>query len=185
DDTAKPLLEAAGAQRLSDDLKAQISPPPPPSAASADIAKGWQMLNQNRVADAIAIFRIAVSKDAKDATALNGLGWALIRSGKADDAQTQFEQALKIDPNNGGAMNGLAIVLKRQGKSDQAMELWKKLDETTPNATNAGTFGLASTYLEQKQYDKALPYFQRLAKDQPGNAQIQKGLHECESHAGQ
>jgi Flp pilus assembly protein TadD len=180
EESAKPWLAAALAQQVSDDLKKQIAPPPAPTPGEADVVKGWQMLNQNRAADAVAIFRVCVSKDPKDAAALNGLGWALMRTGNATEAQTQFEQTLKLDPNAGGAMNGLAMILKRQGKPDQAMELWKKLDESAANGeTNAGTMGLARTYLEKKQYDKALPYYERLAKALPNDSMVQKGLQEA------
>jgi predicted Zn-dependent protease len=81
-------------------------------------------------------------------------------------------------------MNGLAMILKRQGKADQAIELWKKLDEMEPTGTNAGTMGLARAYLEQKQYDKALPYYERLAKAMPNDSMVQKGLQEARAGAG-
>ena len=43
---------------------------------------------------------------------------------------------------------------------------------------------MASTYLELKQYGKALPYFQRLAKEMPNDEMVQKGLQESQAHAG-
>ncbi len=183
--SAKPWLEAAVAQQLSDDLKKEISPPPPPTAAGAELAKGWQLFHQARVADAVAVFRVAVSKDPKNANALNGLGWALMRTpGAAAEAQATFEKALAIDANHGGAMNGLAIMLKRAGKTDEAIELWRKLDATNADGTNAGSFALAKAYMEAKQYDKALPFFERLAKTMPDDAFVQKGLQTAKAQAG-
>src|SRR3954469_8634183 len=108
-----------------------------------------------------------------------------MRSGNATEAQAQFEQTLKLDPAAGGAMNGLAMILKRQNKTDQAIELWKKLDETAAaGETNAGTMGLARAYLDQKQYDKALPYYERLAKSLPNDSMVQKGLQEARTGEG-
>ena len=56
--------------------------------------------------------------------------------------------------------------MKAEGKVDEAIALWEKMVKQNPGA-NAGTVGLATTYLERKEYAKALPYFEELAKSDP------------------
>jgi predicted Zn-dependent protease len=64
---------------------------------------------------------------------------------------------------------------KRQGKVDEAIELWKKMLEQSPGASS-GAYGLAETYLERNEFDKALPLYEKLAKEMPDNETVQAGL---------
>jgi hypothetical protein len=41
---------------------------------------------------------------------------------------------------------------------------------------NAAAAGLATTYLERKEYDKSLPYFEELVKAMPDNEEFRNGL---------
>jgi hypothetical protein len=41
---------------------------------------------------------------------------------------------------------------------------------------NAATVGLAQTYYEQKQYDKAIPYLEQVVQANPGDADSKRKL---------
>lgn len=164
DASIKDLLVAANAGKLDPQLKAIIEPAPEEN----EVSRGWAQLNQGQLNQAKAAFEKALSGDPKNLGALNGLGFALVNLGKPAEAKPQFEKCLAIDPNLPGAINGLAICLKSEGKIDQAISLWQKMSDKLP-APNAGTAGLAMTYFEQKQFAKAVPLLEQLAKADPSN----------------
>jgi len=176
---AEPLLAAAKAGKLDDDLRKQIEPAKP---VSADVQRGWDLLNSGS-ADARAAFEAAIKKDPKDADAHNGLGFYLLNSGRLDEAKREFETTLKLDPDAAGAMNGLARVLDEQGRTDEAIKLWEKMVSKTPEP-NAGTFGLAQAYLKKKDFPKALKLYEQLAQAMPDNPDVQAGLKEARRGTG-
>jgi cytochrome c-type biogenesis protein CcmH/NrfG len=79
-------------------------------------------------------------------------------------------------------MNGLARCLKSEGKVAEAVALWEKMYKLYPGP-NAAAVGLAQTYVEQKEYAKALPYFEELVKAMPDNEEFNKGLEAAKQGA--
>jgi tetratricopeptide (TPR) repeat protein len=75
-------------------------------------------------------------------------------------------------------MNGLARCLKDEGQVDKAIEVWEKSYQKYPGP-NAAAAGLAATYSERKQYDKAVKFYEELVKAQPDNAEFKSGLEEA------
>jgi tetratricopeptide (TPR) repeat protein len=189
---AQPILDAAKAKKIPADLRQQITPPAPDASAKtspaapsdASIQKGWQQLNKGQSTQSIATFNALLAKDPSDANALNGLGWALLRSpGKQSEAKDAFEKAIKADPNAAGAINGLAVCLKNEGKTDEAIKLWQQMVEKQPTMATAGHYQLATIYVQRKQFDKALPLAETLAKSDPANAEIQQLLQQAKTGA--
>jgi superkiller protein 3 len=184
---AKPLLDAAKAKQISPALRRQITPPvasakkaaatksDAPAVGDASVQKGWMQLNKGQASQAIATFKALVEKDPNDTNALNGLGWAYLRTPDgAETAKAAFQAAIKAAPDSAaGAYNGLAVLLKNEGKVDEAITLWQKLTEISPGAS-AGTYGLATTYLERNQPDKALPLIQQLVDSEPTNREFKQ-----------
>ena len=76
----------------------------------------------------------------------------------------------------------MARCLKAEGEVDEAVALWEKMVEQYPGP-NAGTWGLAQTYLEQKQYDKAVRYFEQLVKASPDDASLKQKLQQARAGA--
>lgn len=175
DPFARQLAEAAKSGKLDPQLKAELEPAAP---ASSDVMRGWAQLNQGHLNQAAEIFRKVIAQNPQDAAALNGLGFALINLGKPAEAKPQFEKCLQLDPNEAGARNGLALCLKAEGKVDEAIAEWQKMVNTPPTP-NAGTAGLATTYFERKQYDKATPLLEQLAKADPSNPQWKELLDQA------
>lgn len=165
DSFVKQLLAAAKAGKLDPELKAAIEPAP---ARPNDVGRGWAQLNQGKPNQAKETFDSVLAKDPNNVAALNGLGFALVNLGKPEQAKLQFEKCLKLDIKAFGAINGLAICLKSEGRTDEAIGLWRKLADKLPSP-NAGTAGLATTYFERKQYDKAVPLLEQLTAADPSN----------------
>ena len=64
----------------------------------------------------------------------------------------------------------------------EAIRVWQDLAKRAPS-TGVGQFGLAQTYLEQSEFDKALPLFEQLAATMPNNPVVQDGLERSRSGA--
>ncbi len=137
--------------------------------------RGWKMFQQGRMQAAERLFRTALKEKSNDLSALNGLGFIVLNQGKHKQAKPMFEKCLKQNKNAAGPMNGLARCLKAEGKVDEAIAIWEKMAKKHPGPT-AATSGLAQTYLERKEYAKAVEHYKILVKATPKNEFFQKGL---------
>lgn len=121
--------------------------------------EGWKFWEKGRLPDAEAAFQKAVETDPSNASAWNGLGWTLFNSGAIEPAVSAFEKAVSLDPDQPGALNGLGQIALAQGNFDQAESF---LLRAAPTAS-AAWFGLTRLYLLEGQFDKALPWAQKVA----------------------
>ena len=173
DELAAKLLAAAKAKSLPPELKQLIEPVAAEEQSGS--APGWNLLNQGRANDARSHFENELKAKPEDASALNGLGWTYIGLGEMGKAKPLFERCLKADPEAAGAMNGLARCLKVEGQLAEAIQIWIKLDALT-EFPNAGTIMLATTYQEEGDFAKAIPFFERLIKAYPDNPEFKTSL---------
>jgi Flp pilus assembly protein TadD len=189
DETARQMLAAAEAKKLSDDLRGEIEPPAPTEAkpgektAGNDAALGWRLFNQGRGTEAKEAFQRALKANPKDLAAMNGMGWYLLNSGDAMAAKPYFEKTLVGNSKAFGAMNGLARVLQSEGDLDGAVKLWEEMIAQVPGVS-AATTGLADAYLQKEQFDKAVPLLEQLVKAQPNDEQLKTRLTAAREKAG-
>jgi Flp pilus assembly protein TadD len=184
DETLKAMLAAARKKELPEELKQQIAPvgKPEKSPSTDAAAAGWRLFNEGKFRSAERSFRRALAKDPENLAAMNGLAFMLLNSGRTAQAKEYFEKYLKIEPDEPGPMNGLARCLKEEGNVDEAIALWEKMYEKYPGP-NAAAVGLAMTHLERKEYEKAEPYFEELAKATPDNEEFKNGLEAAKKGA--
>lgn len=136
------------------------------SQASATSAEtGWRLWEERRLAEAEATFQETVKNEPKDANAWNDLGWTLFNSGKITKAVPAFEKAVALEPNQPGALNGLGQIALAQGDYGKAEEYLLRAAPAAP----AAWFGLTRIYLLQAQFDKALPWAQKIADSGQGD----------------
>ena len=174
DTTAKQMLAAAKAKALDPELRKMLEPP---KKEQLDAAKGWRLLNSGQAREAVTIFETILEENPKDMASLNGIGFGLLNLGEHEKAKGYFEKCIELSPKGQafGPMNGLARCLKAEGKTDEAIKLWKEMDEKI-NGPNAGTAGLAETYLEQGKYEQAKKYYEILIKSHPDNQYYQERM---------
>jgi tetratricopeptide (TPR) repeat protein len=185
DPDLKTMLAAAKKGELPNDLRRQIEPAKRDDSPAGKLAiEGWQQFNSGRTRSAEQSFKKALAKDPENLSAMNGLGFLLLNSGKAAEAKGYFEKCLAAEPDAAGPMNGLARALKSEGKVDEAIALWEKMHEKYPGP-NAAAVGLATTYLERKEFSKAEPFFAELVKAQPDSEEFKKGLEAAQKGAAE
>ena len=72
-------------------------------------------------------------------------------------------------------MNGLARALIAEGDTNGAIKIWQEMVEKIPGP-HAGTAGLANAYFAKRDYRKALPFLEQLAKAYPNDEDVQHKL---------
>ena len=182
DDFSRQMLQAAQAKQVGDTLHKQLLPPTPATAVSEEVSQAWKLMNSGRRVEARKLLEVELSRHPKDANAENALGWCLLNGGQASGAKSHFQKAIELDTNAAGAMNGLARVMKIEGNTDEAIKVWQQMIDRFPGP-HAGTFGLADTYFERKEYVKAVPLLEQLAKANPSDDQIKTKLEQAREGA--
>jgi superkiller protein 3 len=145
--------------------------------AAALTQSGWQLFGAQKWLEAEVSFDKAVKLDPKFANAWNGLGWAKFNGGDAEAAEKAFNRCLSLDRLNGGARNGMGNIYFMQREYKKAEKQWLQVKETAP----AAWYGLAKMYLLTEQFDKALPWAERIVKQNPDDADAPKLLAAAES----
>ena len=175
------IKAAISDEKLPDELRTMIEPPKPISedgTAAEFNMQGWGLLNKGQARAAQVAFESALERDPKLGVAESGLAFAFLNQGKISEAKTIFERLIKDDDKAFGPMNGLARCLLAEGNTIKAAELFKKVDESIPGV-NAGTFGLADLYFAAKNWKAAIPYLERLVKQQPSNKKLAEMLEQA------
>ena len=175
DESIQRMAKAVKAGKLDDELRRIIEPPGKPKSISADATRGWAMFQQGKMRTAERLFRRALEADEENLSALNGLAFCLLNQGNHEQAQPLFEKYLAKEKDSPGPMNGLARCLKASGKVDEAVKLWERMAKLYPGP-NAAAVGLATTYLERKEYAKAAKHYEELVASAPDDANFRRGL---------
>lgn len=83
-------------------------------------------------------------------------------------ALPHFEKAADLMPDNHRVRYNWAISLQRLNRPEASEKAYKQAIELAPESPDY-LYGICTLYIQQKQYDEALPYAQKLAKLYPQN----------------
>ncbi|MEO8495763.1 MAG: tetratricopeptide repeat protein, partial [Planctomycetota bacterium] len=144
----------------------------PEEKAAALSKEGWQLWQAGKLDQAETIFAEAVKLNPKAEHAWNGLGWARLNQAKYEPAIEAFRKCVELADNHPGANNGLGQAYLAMKKHDEAE---KYLLKAAPEGS-AAWVGLARLYLVTGQFDKALPYAEKVAALDPNNEYFKKML---------
>ncbi|HEY3393432.1 MAG TPA: tetratricopeptide repeat protein [Lacipirellulaceae bacterium] len=134
--------------------------------------QGWQLWQERNFSGAASKFEEAVTMDAENANAWNGLGWARFNSGESEAAVPAFEKCVELEPEHPAGLNGLGQVYLSWGEFETAE---KYLTKAAPKAT-AAHYGLARLYLLTGDYEKAQRWIRRALRGQPGDETLKAML---------
>ena len=81
---------------------------------------GLLLAQTNRLDEAVAEYRLALTFDPNDARTHNNLAAVLARQGKLDQAARELTRALEIDPDNANTHTNLGLVFAQQGPRERA-----------------------------------------------------------------
>jgi len=142
-------------------------------------------------------FRAAVDLDPKSAAAELGLAHAIVKQDKLADAVPHFQAAAKLDPSYRDALLELAALYEKNRQNAEALAIYQQFPENAAahehigqlllagqhsadaiapleaamqkDPTPANRLALATAYLFEKQFGKALPLLDQSVAADPGN----------------
>lgn len=82
----------------------------PALAQSANVSRGYSLLLEDRVGEAVTAFQQAVQANPNDVDALVGLGIAYRRAGRDAEALATYQRVLELDPNNRLALSTIGLL---------------------------------------------------------------------------
>ncbi|MGE0174142.1 MAG: tetratricopeptide repeat protein [Oligoflexales bacterium] len=116
---------------------------------------GLIAIEQDRKAEALAIFNEALKRNTNDVAVRMNLGVLYVKYRQLRDAGVQFERILKIMPDHTDAKLHLAIVKASGGSYDVAESIYREI--LASKKGNAVTlYNLAVTKNNQQNYDEAI-----------------------------
>ncbi|MEI7064839.1 tetratricopeptide repeat protein [Dickeya chrysanthemi] len=145
--------------RARDALGGHLDEMSAPQATALCVGMGRAQLALGRTAAAQQDFDCALRRDARNATALNGMGVLLDAQGRHDEARRRFEQALSIEPGNIAVMNNLALSWLASGQSENAINQLRRADLNNPSVR----LNLALAWLYQGNEDNARNVLSQMA----------------------
>ena len=140
------------------------------SQKNAKDGVAWMILGmlesqRGRDAAAVAAFRRAETSRPSDALAPYYLGQSLILVGQPDAAAEAFERAIRCKPNRNDLLDifqALGRVYQRAQRADKALDVWNRLEKLFPDDVRVQE-QIATTLVEEGQFDQALPRLVKLA----------------------
>lgn len=148
-------------------------------AAERMSAQAWTLWQQQKYAEAEALFQKTVDRDPENAEAWNGLGWSRFNEHMPLNAEDAFRKCLNLNSNHIAALNGMGWISKGRGDRAAAVQYWEHAVRVSPQAT-AALRGLAITCLDAGDNAAAAKYFQMWLDAEPGNAEAQAGLRQTQ-----
>jgi protein O-mannosyl-transferase len=130
------------------------------------------LYRENRVEQAMAHSKRAVTIAPNYPEALNGLGVGLAREGRLSDAIEQYRRALAIRPNYDDAEANWGVTLVQQNDVAGAVEHYRRALAINPDNSNAQVnWGNALVRLNRP--DEAITHYEAAARIRPDNAEAQ------------
>jgi tetratricopeptide (TPR) repeat protein len=137
--------------------------------------RGFALLQEGRVDDAIAYFHSALNVKPDYAFAHNNLGMALLQEGHADEAVPHFQKALELKPDYAEPYDNLGTVLFDKGQVDAAIANLKTAVKINPEYSDA-YFNLGLAFQAKGDSDVAIGHFQRSLELKPEDPEARRVL---------
>ena len=121
-------------------------------------AQGKELLSAGKNGEARDVYLGAVSRDAQNARAWNGLGVSYALLHKRAEARDAYQHAIDLAPNDMTAANNLAHLYLEEGKAEKAVELLEPYakKKTAPDALKQN-FVKAKKIIQDKEAENEAP----------------------------
>lgn len=126
---------------------ADALPAAQPVSVEQAVARGQQLLQQQKYEEAARAYGFAVSRDPRNAEAYAGLGYASMGKRDTTNGVAYLEYALKLSPDNKGVRDYLSKAYQNYGNQSYqrgdkavAMSWWEKSVRTDPNNTQLSAY---------------------------------------------
>ena len=167
-DEARKTLTEAGAV-----LRATIAARPDDFYAHLQL--GNTLRFQNRMEEAVAMYRTAARLKPANVDPLDCIGWILLGKGQNDEAAAIYRDSLRLAPDNTVALEGLGSALQALGRIDEAIELYRQALRIAPDDSSLH-FKLGGALAEKRRFPEALAEKQEAARLTPDDSTVLHGL---------
>jgi len=140
-----------------------------PGSIDALYMKASFLMQENKDAEAIQVFKQLLAKDQRQVRAHLGLAQIYLRSGKVEDAEKAQLQAEKISGNAPLVQFQRAILELSRGKLKEANESLQQVLKAIPDHPPA-VLTLASVSYELGNYEQSLKHGQKVLAKDPGSS---------------
>jgi tetratricopeptide (TPR) repeat protein len=137
--------------------------------------RGFGLLQEGRVADAIGDFKAALNANPDYAYAHNNLGMALLQEGRIDDAVPHFTKALELKPDYAEPYDNLGTVYFQKGQVDASISSLQKAVAINPGYSDAH-FNLGIAFRTKGDMDSAISEYQKCLESAPEDLDARRGL---------
>lgn len=147
--------------------------------APSPLEKGIQLLNENRLDEALKIFQEASTLNPSDPLPYYYLGVVYHKKRELAPAINALNKALNIQPNMPLSLLRIGIVLEDAGSIDMALSAYKALTDTNEDIEpvkeakkrfNDLIYKRAGRFFQEKQYEKAIADLKTVVSITPDNA---------------
>jgi tetratricopeptide (TPR) repeat protein len=136
---------------------------------------GAAFRSQQRLDEAVASHRLALTMVPDYAEAHYNLANALLDQNKIDEAADHFQSALSVLPGSAGAYNTIGISMLAKGRTAEAVSSFEQALDLDPAWVEAHQ-NLAMALAEQQQFDSAIQHLRRAIELDPQNTNTRYDL---------
>ena len=138
-------------------------------AGGTELAQGYALQRQGRLAEAAAVFRQVIVREPRNADALHLLGVTLGQMGQPQEAVKLLVAAVEVRPSNPYMHCNLGNALSSVGRHAEAAGAFERATKLKPDLLAAHR-GRAIAELSQRRYGEALTSIERALALQPRDA---------------
>jgi|688.fasta_scaffold00058_12 Tfp pilus assembly protein PilF len=141
----------------------------------SELNRGWQMHQQQRIAEAEQIYRQVLAQAPQDANAWCYLGIALNDQRRYQQAVEAYEKALVLDSQFPIALNNLGNSLRYLGQIERADDCFQKAIDLKPDYFNAFK-NRGTLHAWNGNYELALQHYSQALELSPNDAELHRNL---------
>jgi serine/threonine-protein kinase len=135
----------------------------------------WQLLQLNRVAEAVRFFTVALALRPDNPAVHVDLGVALHEDGDYEGAVAAYRRAIDLQPGYAAAHNNLGHTLNARGQLEEAVQEFRAALALDPNLA-APHVGLGNVLYAKEQTQEAIREFRAALALDPKEARAHSGL---------
>jgi Flp pilus assembly protein TadD len=139
------------------------------------VAEGDKLADENKWAEAIDVYKLAVKLDPNYSVAHGGLGDAYFNSGNWDQALTAYKDQARLAPGDAQAQFDLGYALNAMGRHGEAFAPLVKATSLDPNFAEAH-YGIGYAYSRGADFEKSISFFRSALRLKPDYADAHYGL---------
>lgn len=141
-----------------------------PETPQQSLAREHELLQQGKVAEAIAILQQLSAIHPPVKGLQHDFGVAYYRTGKLAEAQQAFAAAIQEDPSDTESVQMEGLTLYRMGQPAKAIPYLERVREWMPNADADSNYVLGLCYMNSQRYDDARAAFAKEFEVDPASA---------------